>query len=295
MLHDVHLDDTTQIADFSATIRDAFGLRDVFTADMTVFDVNNNYTVSSSPLAKVDENGTVRWQWNYSNAGVSSGNFILNLIITDRGGNQWVANLAFELAIPLPTSDEGIGHIKLLLITGTVGMGCLIGIVAGGTEFGKYRFLILLVVPLFTKLSKNELLDQFNRGQIFGYIKSNPGANYNLIMNELGIGNGTLSYHLHMLERQGLIKSRSAGRYKIFYPSGTPVPKDYPARISKLQDRILSVVKSQEGITQHEIIELIGGTQQTISYNLKRLRKLGMLKEERKGRVVRYYPKQETS
>ena len=78
---------------------------------------------------------------------------------------------------------------------------------------------------MFTRVQKDDVLDQFVRGEIYGYVKTNPGATYNEIMQKLGLKNGTLSYHLHMLEKMEMIKSRLEGiRYRAFYPTGMKFP-----------------------------------------------------------------------
>lgn len=95
-------------------------------------------------------------------------------------------------------------------------MFALLALSVFGTEIVRYKFLTLLFIPLYTRIKKEEVLDHFVRGQIYGVIKSKPGIHYSEIMRQIGIGNGTLSYHLHMLEKQGFIKSINDGRLKHF-------------------------------------------------------------------------------
>ena len=59
---------------------------------------------------------------------------------------------------------------------------------------------------MYTRIQKDDELDKFVRGQIYGYIKTNPGVHYNKIRREIDIKNGTLSYHLRVLEKTELIK-----------------------------------------------------------------------------------------
>jgi predicted transcriptional regulator len=69
------------------------------------------------------------------------------------------------------------------------------------TEAGKYWFLKFLILPLYVKLSKKDVLDHFIRGQIYGYLVVHPGDNYTTIKQNLDLTNGTLTYHLDVLER----------------------------------------------------------------------------------------------
>jgi DNA-binding transcriptional ArsR family regulator len=91
------------------------------------------------------------------------------------------------------------------------------------TETGKYKLLALLplLIHMYTRIQKEDVLDQFVRGQIYGYIRTNPGVHYNQIRRGIDVKNGTLSYHLSVLEKTELVKSRREGlRYRAFYPTG---------------------------------------------------------------------------
>ena len=155
------------------------------------------------------------------------------------------------------------------------------------TEAGKYKLisLIALFIPLYTRIQKEDVLDQFVRGQIYGLIKSNPGVHYNHIMRELDIKNGTLSYHLYILEKTGMIKSRREGmRYRVFYPTDMKLPEKERYRLSELQLKILEVIKKHRGTSQKEIAKLLNEKHQTINYNIKILQKAGLIDLDKKGR-----------
>ena len=145
-------------------------------------------------------------------------------------------------------------------------------------------------MPLFTRVEKDEALDHFNRGQIYGYIKTSPGVHYNKIRKELEIKNGVLSYHLNLLEKIGLIKSRREGmRYRAFYPTGMKFPEEERYRLTDLQIAILEKIKENEGITQKEIAAMLGEKQQKISYNIKALERAGKIRMIKKGRKKKCY------
>jgi len=155
------------------------------------------------------------------------------------------------------------------------------------TETGKYKFLALLpfFIPLYTRIQKEDVLDQFVRGQIFGYIKTNPGVHYNQIRRGMGVKNGTLSYHLSVLEKTELIKSRREGlKYRAFYPTGMKFPKNERFRLTELQIEILNLIKKRHGINQKEIAEELGKKPQTINYNIKILKQAELIDLVKKGR-----------
>jgi len=161
------------------------------------------------------------------------------------------------------------------------------------TETGKYKLLALLplLIPMYTRIQKEDVLDQFVRGQIYGYIRTNPGVHYNQIRRGMDVKNGTLSYHLSVLERTELIKSRREGlRYRAFYPTGMKFPKEQRFRLTEFQISILNIIKENEGITQKEIAIKLGKKPQTINYNIKVLAQADIIEVIKKGRkTVCYY------
>jgi predicted transcriptional regulator/nitrogen regulatory protein PII len=160
------------------------------------------------------------------------------------------------------------------------------------TETGKFKFFVFLslLTPLFTRIQKEDVLDQFVRGEIYGYIKTYPGVTYNEIMRKLELKNGTLSYHLHMLEKMEKIKSRREGiRYRAFYPTGMRYPEEEKYRLTEPQLDILGIIKKNEGITQREIAKRLNKKPQMINYNVKVLARAGLIKIRKKGRKTYCY------
>ncbi len=183
-------------------------------------------------------------------------------------------------------------HPKETATVATAGIGTatILGFIV--TETGKYKlfYLLSLAIPLYTRVQKEDILDQFVRGQIYAIIKTNPGIHYNKIMEKIDVKNGTLSYHLHMLEKTDMIKSRKEGfRYRAFYPSNIKFPKNERYRLTELQTKIIDIIKSEEGVTQKLIAEKLKEKPQTISYNLKVLQQADLVKMNKKGRKKKCY------
>ncbi len=182
-------------------------------------------------------------------------------------------------------------------VSTSTGLSALaIGLIAL-TETGKYKFLALLplIIPLYTRIQKEDVLDQFVRGQIFGFIKTNPGVHYNQIRRGMDIKNGTLSYHLSVLEKTELIKSRREGlKYRAFYPTGMKFPKNERFRLTELQISILDIIKQRNGINQKDIAKEIGKKPQTINYNIKVLKQADLIEVVKKGRKTNCYHKEDT-
>ncbi len=175
-----------------------------------------------------------------------------------------------------------------------MGIGGAMAIIAiGATETGKYALLKLLVVPLYSRVKREDVLDHFVRGQIFGHVMSHPGAHYNAIKQALKVNNGTLSHHLKTLEMQGYLNSHRDGTYKRLYPTGQQVPRRKGRQLSDLQMCILDAIKKVPGLTQKDLATEHDISQQSVSYNIRALVRIGALSSRRDGISKRYFIDQE--
>ena len=172
-----------------------------------------------------------------------------------------------------------------------------------GTEVGRYKFFLLLL-PLYTRLKKKDVLDDFNRGRIMGYIETNPGVHFTDIMQTLDIGSGNLAYHLDVLEKTRLVVSRREGVYKIFYPrmwnsKKAPTPQHFFStgfskkdfKPSALQQKIIDMIEGYQGITQVEIAENLGISKQSLGYHIKKLRRADIITVKREKGSTRCFLK----
>jgi len=142
----------------------------------------------------------------------------------------------------------------------------------------------LLAILLFFRISGQQALSHFTRGQIVGYVGANPGANYSQIRESLGLPNGTLAYHLWVLERLGFVRSERQGKLKRIYPAG-PTARTPSVILSPLQYGILDFLHSAGPTTQAELARRLGISKQRAHYNLKVLRNLELLESSGDGRI----------
>ena len=127
-----------------------------------------------------------------------------------------------------------------------------------------------------------------------GYVEANPGVHYTELMRALDLNNGTLAYHLNVLEKERFVVSRRQGLYKLFYPrlwrgSEPQAPqhffstgfsrKDY--KPSTVQQKVVSVIQDYPGISQVEIAENLGISKQSLNYHIKKLRRAGQISVKR--------------
>lgn len=138
---------------------------------------------------------------------------------------------------------------------------------------------------MFTRIARDEILENGTREAIVGYVEANPGAHLRGLERELGLQHGTLLHHLRVLESQRYLRSARDGMYRRFYTQGQgaePVPED-------LGRRVLLFVQQHPGTTNTEVAGAVGRRPSLVYYHLQRLAGEGLLRKERAGHVVRLF------
>jgi len=180
-----------------------------------------------------------------------------------------------------PAAD---GSPIVLMAVGLVGTSAaLMAAAALLNENAKWAFL-LFIIPLYSKIKRERVLDHFVRGQIFGYIQANPGEHYNAIKDALGLTNGSLAHHVRTLEREQFVKSRRFGLYRRFYPMHYRIPDQEVFQPNEVQRTILDVIRQSPGITQKEIATRLSLTPPTVNYHIALLSERNLIQVVRRGR-----------
>jgi predicted transcriptional regulator len=160
-------------------------------------------------------------------------------------------------------------------------------IVAAVLEPSRYA-LLLLILPLYARLHKHEVLDNKTRYALHGLILENPGLHYNEIIREFGLTNGVAAYHLHVLEREGFLRAVRDGTLKRFYSVTTKVPQDRRLTPDQIRDEIVRFVAKTPGINQREIVSELGIGRTVAGYHLKAMVDDGILESSRFGKFTTY-------
>jgi DNA-binding transcriptional ArsR family regulator len=130
------------------------------------------------------------------------------------------------------------------------------------------------------------------RRNIYKLICESPGAYFFELASELSAPHGTLSWHLKMLGRAGLIQSMKFGGKRIYYPKvlrSAQVESAYVALKSETARKIFTYVLNNEGCHQLEIAESLEIHHDTVRWHASKLRKAGLIDVMREGRRIRYY------
>ncbi len=178
------------------------------------------------------------------------------------------------------------GEFPLMQVSIAILSAGLMTVVAYSTkEWGTYS--LLPFIPMYSRLNRREVMNHEARGMIIGFIKENPGEHFNSLKSKLDFRNGTLAHHLHILERERVIKSVRYGKYRRFFPVGMMVStKAYP---TELEREILGVVKNRPGINQKTIAKKVGRSKSTVNYHIDILRRTNRIRTEKNGLSLGHY------
>ena len=195
------------------------------------------------------------------------------------------------------STDKFYQTIIFATATGLILVIIIFSIFVTATEVGKYKFFATFVAPLYSrelKKRKKTYKNGFIRGKVLGYILGNPGENYSSIKQKLTLTNGALAYHLKVLEREQDIRSERDGMLKRFYPYEGKVTAEI-LELSKLQKRILNVIKGNPGISQTTISKKLNESVQRVNYHVQLMVEARLIRLERDGNKTKCYILEELS
>lgn len=129
---------------------------------------------------------------------------------------------------------------------------------------------------------KEEILNHYTRGQIYGYIIAQVIPHYNQIKRGLDLTNGTTAYHLRILEKHGIVKSVKKGHKKHFYVG--KLPEGFmDENTSDREAEILDMLTAEAEITMLDIKDRMGVSGSTVTYHIKKLLDRKKVKTRRRG------------
>jgi len=150
---------------------------------------------------------------------------------------------------------------------------------------------LLLMLGIVKKTQHGE----FQRGRLYGFIESNPGIHLSALTRLSNLGNNQATYHLDILEKEGIIWSRKEGRLLVFFA-------DTVSKKSKIISPLLDINFSKNSIkksilmylNQAELMNLtgpngselakeIGVSSQVLSYHIRSLINWEMVERKRTG------------
>jgi DNA-binding MarR family transcriptional regulator len=216
----------------------------------------------------------------------AAGDYLVTLEVWDAAGNV----AAKTERIPIGSASGTGGDVTVVAAAGgsALGLLALAGGAAATSQPVRTWGLKHLILPLYVRLKPDAVSNQQTRGMIIGYIKVHPGDSYSDIKNNLELSSGALTYHLDVLERERLVRSRNKGSRKLYYPADASMPED-GGGLHELQLRMLKVAEEQPGLSVRDLSGVLGVRPQLAIYHARVLQLSGRIRLERVGLRTRVY------
>jgi predicted transcriptional regulator len=126
--------------------------------------------------------------------------------------------------------------------------------------------------------SKNDI-----RRKIANYIRIHPGTSFKTIKTIFDLSDGTLRYHLRYLEKNDDIRSDDDRR--VYFPTGIVDKRD----LSLTQQRLITSIKNNPGITQKELAVKTNTNRLTVRNNTKFLIDKELLSVVKIGKEIHHF------
>lgn len=141
---------------------------------------------------------------------------------------------------------------------------------------------------LIGRVRRERLLEHPVRKRIVEEVRGHPGIHHRRLLRSLAVSNGTLAYHLQMLERAGYLRAhRAHGRKYLFVPED---PVDRHLLLATEQDReLLSMLSEARAADIEELGRRSGLKGSSIAYHMGRLRTLGLVEVRREGHAFVFF------
>ncbi len=147
-----------------------------------------------------------------------------------------------------------------------------------------------------SKLTKDHVLNNENREIIYDYIRKNPGIYFNQIAKGLKLSNYILGWHLQILLKFNLIRSKGINNHEVFFDAKLGDENDelYYLFSKKKSRRILIFLKENpEGATKTRLSRELKIHSTTISKYIKKLEKTNLILKKRTPNKIIYFLNEE--
>jgi predicted transcriptional regulator len=143
-----------------------------------------------------------------------------------------------------------------------------------------------------SKLTKDQLLNNENREMIYEYIRNNPGVYFNQIAKGLKLSNYILGWHLKILLKFNLIRSKGINNHEVFFDTKLGDENDelYYLFSKKKSKRITNfLIENPEGATKTRLSRELKIHSTTISKYIKKLEMTNLLLKKRTANKTIYF------
>jgi len=185
-------------------------------------------------------------------------------------------------------ASGGAGAIPPASPAGNLLRGALVYLLAVGGGLGG-------ALVGWRHLHQRNVLDHPTRMAILALVRAQPGVHLHALARATGLPAQQAAYHLHTLERMGLIASQKvAGRRCYHEASAAGEVRRALLEASRTPgpaaQQVLEFIASNPGASQSEVARQLGMLPGTARWHLRRLAEQGALVEAREGKALTYRP-----
>jgi len=151
-------------------------------------------------------------------------------------------------------------------------------------------WLISFLPPVAGRIE--HVLDNGNRHRIFNYVIKNPGCTPAEITARQNMANGTVKYHVQMLESEGMIVLRRMGKFtRLFRSAGSSDLEKVAATYvrNETSRNLLQAIMEQPGITNSYLSERFQLDKSSVHWHIERFLRDRMIRFEQDGKYKRYF------
>ncbi len=164
--------------------------------------------------------------------------------------------------------------------------------VAGALD-GIFLMIGLLKAAPFLIGRMQNVLDNRNRLNIFNYVISNPGCTQSEISLKQNMKNGTVKYHVQMLENEGKIILRRMGKFtRLFNTSraNSELEKTVLAYTkNETSKNLLCAIVDEPGVTNQKLSERFRLDKSSVHWHMERFLNDNLVRFEQDGRFKKYF------
>ncbi|AKB79347.1 hypothetical protein MSHOH_2864 [Methanosarcina horonobensis HB-1 = JCM 15518] len=151
---------------------------------------------------------------------------------------------------------------------------------------------LIFAILGFRITGRADVPDNSSQSKVYAYIKARPGAYISEIVNNVTLNRGAVKYHIKTLKAQNKIEAYKEGGKTRYFGSDLACDNEEKRIISALQNimnqRIISEIRNDTCNTNVALACEIGVSRATISWHMRRLKEIGLVKETKKGKNIIY-------
>jgi predicted transcriptional regulator len=137
------------------------------------------------------------------------------------------------------------------------------------------------------------VLENRNRLNIFNYVMSNPGCTQSEISDRQNMKNGTVKYHVQMLQSEGKIILKRMGKYTRLFNTSKANSEMEKVMLAYIKNdtskNLLHAIREEPGVTNQRLSERFSLDKSSIHWHMERFLNDNLVRFEQEGRYKRYF------